>query len=181
MEAYKAEIEGLKAIAQLDEVKIKAYIGQIEGIKALIETYKAEVQAFVALIEGEKAKIEIYKERITAWAAKVKAIVDIYQGQVEGAKSYAGSYAALENVNVAGLGESVRAYAAQMNAQASVIEAGIRGNVDNKQVAVEAQKSLVTIYANIFSAMALSISTQLHLQGTGQATESYNEQFTGTL
>lgn len=175
VEAYKAQIEGLKAIAELDDVIVKAFIGKIQAVVAKVDMYKAQVQAYVARIEGERAKIELYGARITAWGAKIKAIIDIYLGEMEGGKSYIDGLTKIENVNVQGLGESVRAYAAQMVATAGQNEAMIRQSMDTKQAVIEAQKTLSTIYANIFSAMALSISAQVHLQGSGQGSVSYAE------
>jgi len=181
VEAYKARIEGFKAIAQLDEAMVKAYEAEIEGIKALIETYKAEVQAWVAKIEGEKLKIEVYKEKVTAWATETKAIIDVYLGKVDAAKSYYQTYAQLEQVNIGVVDAGVRAYASQINAQASIAEAGGRLSNDARHILVQGLQTLIQTYGHVFSALSNAAATQVHLSSQGSATEQYQEYRSGTL
>lgn len=176
VEIYKGQIEGLKAIVELDDVRIKAYVGQIQGIQALIETYKAEVQAYVAEIEGEKAKIDIYKARIDAWASKVKAVIDIYLGKMEGAKSWVDGYTKIESLNLQGISEKVRAYAAWAATEIEKIKAWVMSATEGSKLKTEALKAAATIYAGLWTSFALSTTTQVHYQATGSSQESRAEQ-----
>jgi hypothetical protein len=180
MEAYKAEIEGLKAIAQLDEVMIKAYIGQIEGIKALIETYKAEVQAYVARIEGEKAKIDVYKAEVEAWGIKTKATIDIFLGKIEGDKGWTQAYTALRGSNIAEKGEYIKQNLGWIQQMLTETDQWLKIKGIEHTSKVEAQKAIMAAAASLFSSFYLSTSTQVHLQASTSAGESYQEQFTAS-
>ncbi len=82
VEKWKAEIEGQKLIADVNEQDLKLYNAQWEGEIVKVKLYESQHQANIALIQYNKGIIDRYAAQIQAYAAKSNALVGQYNSDV---------------------------------------------------------------------------------------------------
>lgn len=181
LEGFKAQIEALRAVVAVDEVTMKIYAAQLEGIKSLVEVYKAEIEADALMLNQAKIKIEAYKEKVTAYAAKANAVVEVFKGKVEAKKVYASAMTGYAQAQAAFIDAHVRESIGQMDGQIRIWELWLKDTEYRHGIQVEAIRGAASVYAQIGSSAMLSVSTQAHISGSGAATESYNENYSGSL
>lgn len=116
VEVFKTQIEGQKAIGDVNEQTIKVYAEQIRSNTALIQAYTAEVEAMVAKLNVEKAKVEANKLQMDAWATKANVLIAEYNGKVDVYR--AGGQVAISEAEV-------RSKNAEATLQSAIAAAGI--------------------------------------------------------
>lgn len=73
VDAYKAQVDGQRAVAEINKSLADRYEAQVRAIGNLVELYKTAVQAAEAQTRHELARIESYRASVQAYAEKVKA------------------------------------------------------------------------------------------------------------
>lgn len=110
-ELFKAEIDGQKAIGEINESLIRAYAAEISTISTLADIYRARVDAAKARGEINVQRLEQARLRVQTYSAQVDAFGkahDAYKSQVDGALGNVRVYEAMGGV----YGQRVNAYRA---------------------------------------------------------------------
>jgi len=158
VELYKAQIEGQKAIGDVNEQTIKVYSEQLRATTVLIDRYKTEVSAMVSELEVEKVKVEANKLQMDAWAKNADVQIARYSGEIE-------KYKADNQVNIASADIHGKIAEANMRAAIAVVESNVRGYeaqergmVARAQVAMEAARGVATAAAAMASGAMAAMS-----------------------
>lgn len=174
VEAYKAQVQAEEAKAQINTALVSQYKAQIDAAMTAIQIYKTEVDAIQTKAQIEKLKIEIFGEEVKAYVAEVNA----YTAQVEAYKSRVSAEATKQETYKA----SVDAYAAQVGAQAKIIDAKIQefeGQLKANQTLWEGYKAQTSGEASRVGALASASGAIAEVyKAQVQGLSSYNETLT---
>lgn len=178
LEVYKAQIEGAKAIADLNEAKVRIYAAKVDGLKAAVDIYRTQMEGARVQSELNQSRIGVYRASVEAYAAGIqarKSEFDAYEAQVRGeaakvgiiqaqADAFAATVRAIEgkaNVKVAKVNATVNAL------QARVQEFSAKAGYEREKVSAQAQVANAKVGA--FSADVQRFAAEL------QASTSANE------
>lgn len=115
IEAFTAEVNALKVVAEVDKARVDAYTARIGAVQAEADVYRAMISGYTAQADIERTKVSIYQAKVDAYAAQVNANTAKYQG-----------YEALirgKTAEVQAWSERVRAYSAEVSAYGERIRA----------------------------------------------------------
>jgi len=115
VEIYKAQVEGARVSAQVQQIMVDAYGKQIEAVNTYVKMYATQMEAAKIASDIERNKLEIYNLETQAYIAKMnaeKVKFDVFSTQVEAEKAKAQMYS-----------EQVRAFVAEVEAAKSKLEA----------------------------------------------------------
>lgn len=103
VEVYKARIDGLRMIGEVNKVLVEQYEAEVRATMILVERYKVSVEAAEAVsrvnisrIEAVRLRVQAYAEGIKAWGIEwdaYKAQVDAERGKLEAGDIAARIYA----------------------------------------------------------------------------------------
>lgn len=173
VELYKAEMEGSKVHAQIQQIRNEIYKTQIAAIEAVMRLYTTQLEGVKLQQELEMLKVEIYKANTDVYTAKINAEklkVEVFAATSEAQKRKVEIYS-----------EQVRAYAVQVEAKKTELEAkvsALQGKISKNTVEIEAYKAEIAQYeaeidgqarvigaqAQVFSAKASAISSEAQAQ-----------------
>lgn len=87
VEVYRAEIEGQRAIGEINVQLVQRYEAQLRGVLAMVDVYKTQVEAVsvqaqlnTQRIEAKKAEADVFKSQVDAYEASWRG----FTAQVEG-------------------------------------------------------------------------------------------------
>ena len=109
LESYKAQLEGLKLIGELNMQDVEIYKSRLQAVMTGIEVYKAQISAVVASIEVDKQKVETFTSQVGAFRAQVDANTAQYNAWAEQMRGE-GIKAQVYDTGVRALGSRVEAY-----------------------------------------------------------------------
>jgi len=142
LEAYKTQIEGLKAQADVDTAAVNAYSARIRAVQAEADVYTAQINGFKAQAEIERLKAEIYDITVKAYASKVSA----WSAKWEGYKAAVGG----ESAKMEAAAAQQRAYASTVAAYEAKLKgrtAALEGKIQSNDSAFKAYGVLAQAYA----------------------------------
>lgn len=80
LEAYKAQVDGQRAVADVNKAAADAYDSRVRGLLGIVEVYKANIDAVRAQAEIESTKIEAHKSSVQAYAEQARAYSARWEG-----------------------------------------------------------------------------------------------------
>lgn len=80
IEIFRAEIEGEKALGEINDQKVRLYVGQISAINAMAEFYRTQMDGVRAEADVQRLQFERYREQVNAYDSRWKAYVAEWQG-----------------------------------------------------------------------------------------------------
>jgi hypothetical protein len=155
VEAYRARIMGLQAIAGIDETRVKIYTAKMAGLEQLVNIYNTEVKTVAAKYEAEKQKIDRYKVQVEAYAATIDGITKKYLGEVDGYKAYIQSWVAASDSQTKLIDVKARTEMAELEATIKEWEIQLKLIQEATNVKLEALKTVAQVSSNL-AAGALS-------------------------
>lgn len=154
IEIYKAEIDALKALTEVDLAKVTLYQARIQALNIYAQIYKTEVDTVVAQASLEKLKIELFGEQVRAFSVEAQAKSAEWQGYTAAVNG--------QEAKLRAYGEEVRAYVATVEAyrarvQAKSVEVNAateynRGRIAEYTAQVQAYAAKVDAKAKLASA-----------------------------
>jgi hypothetical protein len=154
LEVFKAEIDGQRAIGEVNEQLVKLYTAKLGAIESQVGIYKAQmegakVQAEIGSnqISAYRADIEAYSSRLTA--SKVR--FDAYEAQIRGESAKIGILEAESRAYAA----TVQAFESKNNVRTSKIRAqvdAIQAGVSKYTAEIEAERSRITSEVEVIKA-----------------------------
>lgn len=179
LEVFKAQIEGQKAIGEVNEQKLKAYSAGVEALTTHVEIYKAQMEGAKIESEISSSKIDMYKADIQAYAEKLsagKTAFDAYKTQVEAeaakagileaeSRAYAASIQGFEsknNVKIQKIRAKVEAVSAMVGKFSALTNAE-KAKIDAQVSAIQANTSLFSADVSRFAAQAQSETARTEL------------------
>ena len=189
IELYKAEIDALQALTQVDKAKVDVFRARIDSLTAYANVYRAQIEAVQGRASLEKLKLEVFQTQVETYraqvqgknaewqgysaaiegqTAKVKIFstqVDAFQAEVQGFKAI--TEAKSEVIRAQALTNKARAeqHSAVLDSYRTVVSA--RGDVartkleNNRQVltSFQAQTQAAVSYAQVQNAYYQSVSS----------------------
>lgn len=122
VEVYKAELDGAKALVEIEGLKINAAGEQIRAYVAQVNAETAKIEAYKAGVEAETAKVQTFKVKADAFAAQAGV-------QIEAAR-----------VGIANLDAQIRAKALEWDgykAKLSAAEIEMRGLMQGNELLIQ--------------------------------------------
>ena len=127
LEVYKAQLDGLQAIGQLNQQLVDIYKVKLDAFLTGVEVYKAQIQGAEIQVRAELNKVEVYKAQIEAYSALLGAErvkYEIYNTTVDAEQVKAQIYTA----QVDAYGRRIEAYRSNVAAEVAKVEALSRVN-----------------------------------------------------
>ena len=122
VEVYKAELDGAKALVEIEGLKINAAGEQIKAYVAQVNAETAKIEAYKAGVEAETAKVQTFKVKADAFAAQAGV-------QIEAAR-----------VEIANLDSQIRAKALEWDGYKAKLSAGevaMRGLMQGNELLIQ--------------------------------------------
>lgn len=118
IEAYRAQMEGIKIVAQTQELQVNLYQAKMNALKVRSELYLAAIEAAKTEAELDKIKIDAFLGNVKIFEAKVNAVtakLNVWQAQMAGQKVLQEIY----DAQVKSYGVQIESYKAQIESQNS--------------------------------------------------------------
>ncbi len=162
-EVYRAQIEGQKAIGDVNESLIRAYAEQVKSVQALADIYRAQVEAARARGEINTQRLEQARLKIQTFGIQVDAFgkqQDAYKTATEAALGNVRVFEAIGNV----YGRRVEAY--KVKGEAYIQEGqfqisqqqlgfdGFKAALEGSRTLIAAQTASIDATARTFAARA---------------------------
>jgi hypothetical protein len=147
-EVYKTQMEGVRAVSDINESYVRLYAAQISAVEALINIYRVEMEGAKTQADINRMKLEAFRSQIEAYMAQVNAKTseyNMYRAKIDGEKSKVDIYRT-----------QVDAYAAEIQAKTAVLH----GQVQAVQAETEVNKNLAAVYAAQVEAYRAQISAE---------------------
>jgi hypothetical protein len=147
-EVYKTQMEGVKAISDVNESYVRLYAAQVSAVEALINIYRVEMEGAKTLADINRLKLDAFRSQIEAYMAQVNAKTaeyNMYRAKIDGEKSKVDIYRT-----------QVDAYAAQVGAVTAVLH----GRVEAVKAETEVNKNLATLFASQVDAYRAQIGAE---------------------
>ncbi len=109
LESYKAQLEGLKLIGELNMQDVEIYKSRLQSVMTGIEVYKAQLSAVTLQIEQDKSRVETFSSQVSAFKAQVDANTSLYNAWSEEMRGEA-IKAQVYDTGVRAFGTRVEAY-----------------------------------------------------------------------
>jgi hypothetical protein len=142
-EFYKAQIDGLRAGAEVKGIMVQAYNAQIEGIKSLIQMYATQMDAAKIQSDIDLNKLEAYKAKAQVFGIKTEALTsryNAYQARIAGETEKVKMYTAEAQAYSARI-DGYEAAAKVETARAETNLAKHKGDIEGFKAAVEQYKT----------------------------------------
>lgn len=194
-EVYKAQIEGQRAIGQLNESLVRLYAEQFRGIEAMVSIYRASVEAAkargeinVQRIEAKRGEIQLFAERVKAydveWSGygkRVEAQLGVLRGTEIASNIYSTRVSAWDTKNkvgfeasraeLAGVEMRLRQYIARLDAYGKQIGAET-GRMDSESRALAAEGGIYEAAGRIAQFQSAAADRSFELQMTAARIEA---------
>ena len=160
LENYKAKLEGVKIVAEVQGLYVDIYKAQVSAVETLVSLYKTEMEA--ARIQGdiERIKLDAFRSKIEAYNAKLQAITsryNAYQAHIAGE----GAKAAVYDTQVRGYLGRVEG----VKAEASINIAEATAKIESNRNLIEAYRADITKYEAIASSLLGELETNGRVYG----------------
>jgi hypothetical protein len=112
IEIFKAEIDSQRLISEVNKNTISLYLAQIDGVKAGADIYKTIIDSVKSRIDAEQLKLEIFKTKVEAYSEGVRAKASeytMYSEQIKGELAKVDVY----DSSVKAFASKIQAYSAQ--------------------------------------------------------------------
>jgi hypothetical protein len=150
LEKFKAELEGVKAVADVQRLYVEVYRSQVAALEGVQRLYAAEMEGARLKLEVDRYKIEAYREEIGAYTAAVNANTaryNAYEAQVRGEAVKADVWA-----------KQVEAFVSETQAARSRGEleiAAAQAGIENNRMLTEKYRADIDMYReNVRAAVA---------------------------
>ena len=156
IEVYRAQIEGQKAIGDLNVQDIEVYKSNIQAIETIAEVYRTEMQAAQIESEVQRVGIDAFRAEVEAYRAKVEAKASEYEGY---AQSINGELAKVRLYEV-----DANAYRAQVDGYRSLVESEstrLRADVDQNRAVIEQYQGRVAAYRALVEAESSRLGAEV--------------------
>ncbi len=133
VEIYRAQMEGAKLHGDLQVQKVEIYTRRVQALQTLIDLYRAQMEGARLQVDVDKAKIDAFRARLDAVVAQIGGVTAKFD---------------LYQAQIAGETSKVDLYGKQVSAfathvQASKIEADI--NLGETQSIIESNKDKISL------------------------------------
>lgn len=172
IEVFRAQIEGQKAIGELNVQDLELYKTGIDAVQSVVEIYRVEMQAAQIEAETQRVGIDAFRAEVEAYKAKIDAKTAEYEG-----------YAQQINGELA----KTRIYETSANAYSSEVQ-GYRALVDAESTRVRADtdqnRALIEQYQGEIAAFKVQVDAESSRIGAevnsfGAQVEAYRAEITG--
>jgi hypothetical protein len=163
VDVYRAQIEGQKAIGDINEGLVRAYAEEVRSIQALADMYRAQIEGAKVASEMNTQKLEQARLRVSAFSEEVRAWSaqqEGYRSQVEAQLGNVRVYEAVGNL----YSRRVEAYRIKGDAyiqqgqfqlaQQTLGWDGYRAALEAARVTIQAQAGAIDATARTFGARA---------------------------
>lgn len=140
IELFQREIDALRAMTQIDELKLSQYQKRIDALQALGNVYRLRIDAVLGEANLERLKLDMFGSQVQSYGVQVQAKGQEFQayraaqeGQEMKVRMYLGQISAdnqkLEGwrTSISAQAEQIRAVATSNDAQARQFDAAWRG------------------------------------------------------
>ena len=172
IEVFRAQIEGQKAIGDLNLQDIEVYKANIQAIETIADVYRTEMQAAQIESEIQRVGIDAFRAEVEAYRAKVEAKASEYEGY---AQSINGELAKVRLYEI-----DSNAYRSQVDGYRSLVEAEsarLRADVDQNRAVIEQYQGRVAAYRAVVEAESARLSAEVG--AFGAEVESYRATIAG--
>lgn len=177
---YRSRMEAAKIVTGINQARADIYKTEVEGVRSVVEVYRADMEAFRISIEADRAIIDRYAALVHAYIGKCNAIVQKYNAQVEQYRAHFNNNTAYNDAVVKSLQTKVQAYAHIADMTVKAWEAAVRSHDVQYGIRVEAAKGGANVAAQIAAGALAAVGAQVHVTGSGSASEQYQEQLSMT-
>lgn len=163
VDVYKAQIDGQKAIGEINESLVRAYVEEVRSINAMADVYRAQVEGARAKAELNTQKLEQARLKVQAYGEEVRAwggLQEVYRIQMDGALGNVRMFEAIGNI----YGRRVEAYRTKGDAylqqgqfqiaQQALQWDGYKAALDGARTLLAAQTATIDARARTFAARA---------------------------
>ena len=160
LENYKAKLEGVKIVVEVQGLYVDIYRAQVSAVETLVNLYKTEMEA--ARIQGdiERIKLDAFRSKIEAYNAKLQAITsryNAYQAHIAGE----GAKAAVYDTQVKGYLGRVEG----VKTEASINIAEATAKIESNRNLIEAYRADIAKYEAIAGALLGELETNGRVYG----------------
>ncbi len=164
LEAWKARLEGIRLVSENNRQLVELYNARVNGLVAITNLYNAKVKAAMAKVDVKKAEIDLYRSRVEAFASQIR-------GNTERWNQYLAELEAKVKSPVEVYGQKVAAYKTRVDAarvEADLKIAKLNGLVDVERQKVETYRADVEAYGRRVDAVVrqLGLSVDLYRADT---------------
>lgn len=170
VELYRAQLEGVKALGELNVQQVNLYEAQLQAVRSMAEFYRTQVetvkvQADINMqgIEKYKAQLQAYEQRWRAYVAEWQGYgagvdaeskrVDIYKALVEANAKRVDAWAASSNMKVEMARLEQQSYAVSVSAWRTRLER-LQAMLNAEVARLQATATSVRAQADLFQAEA---------------------------
>lgn len=174
VELYRAQLEGVRVLGELNMQQVQLYTAQLEGIQTMagiyrtqVETVKVQADINMQAIEKYKAQLQAYSQRWDAYVAEWRG----YSANVEGESKKVDIYKAMVDANA----KRVDAWAVEANTKvdlAKLEQSTYSVNIDAWRATIDQLRARLGAEEARLSAVATSVRAQADLYGTEAQVES---------
>lgn len=155
LELYKAQIEGAKLHSELQSQKVELYNQQLQGVQTIINLYKAQMEGARLQLEVDKTNVDIFRAQIDAAVAQINGVTAKFN---------------LYQASIAGEAAKVDLYGTQVDAyktqvEASKIEADVNALVN--QAEIESNKDKIAMFASAIERYKSDVQYELGKEDAG--------------
>lgn len=165
VELYRAQMEGAKIHGELQEQKVRIYTARVNAVQVLIDLYRAQM-------EGAKLQVDVDRSKIEAFKAKIEAIVASINGVTAKYNLYQAQLTG-EATKVDLYGKQVQAYATQVSAVKTIADV----NLAQAQALIESNKDKIGVLTAAIERYKADTSYELGKDETGA--KVYTAQISG--
>ena len=147
-EVYKTQMEGVKAVSDINESYVRLYAAQISAVEALINIYRVEMEGAKTQAEINRMKLDAFRAQIEAYMAQVNAKTaeyNMYRAKIDGEKAKVDIYRT-----------QVEAYGAEIQSKTAILH----GQVEGIKAETEVNKNLAAVYGAQVEAYRAQITAE---------------------
>jgi hypothetical protein len=163
VEKWRAQTEGQKLIAEVNDQSLKLYNAQWEGEIVKLKLYESQHQANIALIQYNKGIIDRYAAQIQAYAAKTTALVAQYNSDAGVYEADIKKWVARSDRDIRGAEASLKADIANVEKYLKDQEVWIKTQQWNFELAYSKLKDTAELAAKVASGSLAGASAQASL------------------
>lgn len=131
LELFKAEIEAVGLIVDVDKLRIDSYVAQVTGLGLAIDIHNAQLEGVKTIVEVDKIRTDAYRSEVMAYSEMVRSYVaewDGYKAVMDGqiAKSDVFKSQVLAfSAEVDAYGAEISAEETRINAESKILDSDI--------------------------------------------------------
>ena len=174
-EIYRTGVDAAKMVVSINQAEVDLYRGELEAAKTQLDMYRADIDAFRALLDANKTIVDTYRAMVETYVSKVNAITTKYNAAIAGYRAQFENNVAYNDAVIKSLQTKVMAYGHLSELYVKAWEVMLKNYQTQLGLKTEAAKGGAAVAAQIAAGALAAVGAQVHLSGSGTASEQYQE------